>query len=64
MDPQATLRDLHLNAAQMVGVCIAGVFALVLGFKLAKTVIKLVLLLVALGCLGLGVLWLLGGAGW
>ena len=59
MDLQTTLRDLHLTPGQIVGVFVAGVLALVLGFKLAKTLIKLVLLLVALGCLGFGVLWLL-----
>ncbi len=36
---------------------LAGVVTLVLGFKIAKLALKLALLLLALGCLGFGVLW-------
>jgi len=59
MDLPVAIRDLYLPPAQMAVAFIAGIIALVLGFKLAKTVVKLVLLLFALGCLGFGVLWFL-----
>lgn len=59
MDLPPALRELHLTAAQMAVVGVVGVVTLVLGFKLAKTFIKLVCLLVALACLGLGLLWFL-----
>jgi hypothetical protein len=57
--PPAAIRDLKLTNAQMAVVILAGVVTLVLGFKVAKLLFKLVLLLIALGCLGFGVLWFL-----
>ena len=51
------IRSLHLTTAQIAVVIVAGVIALVLGFKIAKLVLKLFFLLFALGCLALGVLW-------
>ena len=59
MDLPAAIRELHLTNAQMAVVILAGVITLVLGFKIAKLAIKLALLLLALGCLGFGVLWFL-----
>jgi hypothetical protein len=59
MDLPAAIRDLHLTNAQMAVVIIAGLVTLVVGFKVAKLVFKLTLLLIALACLGFGVLWLL-----
>lgn len=61
MDLPSAIRDLNLTPVQIGVVSLAGVVSLVLGFKIAKLTIKLTFLLVALGCLGFGVLWVLGG---
>jgi hypothetical protein len=53
------IKSLGLTPVQMAIVVAGGLLALVIAFKVAKLAIKLLLGLVALGLLGLGVLWLL-----
>ena len=53
------IRALGLTPVQAAIVVAGGLVALVIAFKVAKLAIKLLLGLVALGLLGLGVLWLL-----
>ena len=51
--------DLSVRPPETAILVAGGLVALVIAFKVAKLAIKLLLGLVALGLLGLGVLWLL-----